>query len=56
MSMMPEFFDITKDSKNLFEGTKIMETPYAKEMNQWLTIFISFAGAKGDIYILLLKQ
>ena len=53
MSMMAEFFDITKDSKNLFEGTKIMETPYAKEMNQWPTIFISFAGAKGDIYTIV---
>ena len=24
-----------------------METEYAKEMNQWPTIFISFANAKG---------
>ena len=48
MSMLSEFFDITKDSKELFKGTKIMETPYAKEMNQWPTIFISFANAKED--------
>ena len=52
MSMMAEFFDITKDSKNLFEGTKIMETPYAKEMNQWPTIFISFANAKDSVNII----
>ena len=48
MSMMSAFFDITKDSKKRFEGTKIMNTPYAKEMNQWPTIFISFADAKRD--------
>lgn len=34
MSMMAEFFDITKDSKEIFKGTKIMETPYvAKSIN-----------------------
>lgn len=48
MSMMAEFFDITKDSKEIFEGTKIMETPYATEINQYPTIFISFADAKRD--------
>lgn len=47
MSMMAEFFDIIKDSKELFKDTKIMETEYAKEMNQWPVIFISFANAKG---------
>ena len=48
MSMMAEFFDITKDSKKIFKGTKIMETPYAAEINQYPTIFISFADAKRD--------
>ena len=48
MSMMAEFFDITKDSKEIFKGTKIMETPYVAEINQYLTIFISFANAKRD--------
>ncbi len=48
MSMMNEFFDITKDSKELFIDTKIMDTPYANEMNQYPTIFISFADAKRD--------
>lgn len=46
MSMMSEFFDITKDSKEIFKGTKIMDTPYASELNQYPTIFISFADAK----------
>lgn len=48
MSMMAEVFDITKDSKEIFKGTKIMETPYAAEINQYPTIFISFADAKRD--------
>lgn len=48
MSMMSEFFDITKNSKEIFKGTKIMDTPYASELNQYPTIFISFADAKEN--------
>ena len=48
MSMLSEFFDITKNSKEIFKGTKIMDTPYASELNQYPTIFISFADAKRD--------
>ena len=48
MSMLSEFFDITKDSKEIFKGTKIMDTSYASELNQYPTIFISFADAKRD--------
>ena len=55
MSMMTEFFDITKDSKKLFEDTFIMKTDYASELNQYPTIFISFADAKGDV-INLIRQ
>ena len=47
MSMMAEFFDITKDSKELFKDTKIMKTQYASFINQYPTLFISFANAKG---------
>ncbi|MCD7893757.1 MAG: AAA family ATPase [Erysipelotrichaceae bacterium] len=47
MSMMAEFFDITKDSKNIFHDTKIMKTEYANNINQYPTIFLSFANAKG---------
>ena len=46
MSMMSEFIDITKDSKEIFKGTKIMDTPYASELNQYPTIFIFFCGCK----------
>lgn len=48
MSMMSEFFDITKNSKEIFKGTKIMDTPYVSELNQYPTIFISFADAKEN--------
>ncbi len=48
ISMMSSFFDITKDSKEIFKGTKIVETEYISEMNQYPTIFISFANAKND--------
>ena len=47
VSMMAEFFDITKDSKDIFKDTKIMDTPYANEMNQYPTIYITFVDAKG---------
>lgn len=48
ISMMASFFDTTKDSKELFKDTKIVETEYISEMNQYPTIFISFANAKND--------
>lgn len=48
ISMMSSFFDITKDSKEIFKDTKIVETEYMSEMNQYPTIFISFANAKND--------
>ena len=48
MSMMSEFFDITKDSKKIFSDTKIMDTEYAQYINQYPTIFISFADAKRE--------
>lgn len=48
MSMLASFFDITKDSSELFMDTKIMHTEYAKFMNMYPTIFISFANAKNN--------
>lgn len=48
ISMMANFFDITKDSKDLFKNTEIMKTDYAGEINQWPIISISFANAKGS--------
>ena len=48
MSMMASFFDITKDSRELFKDTAIMDTEYAAEMNQYPTVFLSFASAKNS--------
>ncbi len=48
MSMMASFFDITKDSKPVFEDTEIMNSIYVNEINQYPTIYISFANAKRD--------
>ncbi|WP_199693363.1 AAA family ATPase, partial [Absiella sp. AM27-20] len=42
MSMLAEFFDITKDSRELFKDTYIYRTKYVKEMNKWPVIFLSF--------------
>lgn len=48
MSMLAEFFDITKDSRGLFKDTYIYQTKYVKEMNKWPVIFLSFFYCKGD--------
>ena len=48
MSMMAEFFDVTKDAKEIFKDTAIMDTEYAAEMNQYPTVFLSFASAKNS--------
>ena len=48
MSMMAEFFDVTKDSKDIFEGTYILESEYVSYMNHYPTIFLSFANIKGN--------
>lgn len=53
MSMLAEFFDITKDSKKLFEDTYIYQTEYVKEMNQWPVIFLSFFDCKGKENIMM---
>lgn len=45
--MLAEFFDITKDSKALFDGLAIMDTPYVMEMNQFPVIFVSYKDCKG---------
>ncbi len=59
MSMMAEFFDIKKDSKDIFKGTNIMETEYANSINQYPTIFLTFKDAndtKEKVISYLKKQ
>lgn len=48
MSMMAEFLDITKDSKDIFKGTNIMNSDKAECINQYPVIFISFKDVKGS--------
>lgn len=48
MSMLAEFFDITKDSSDIFEGTEIMGTKWVSEMNRYPVISLSFGNARGD--------
>lgn len=49
MSMLAHFFDIRKDSKELFEGLEIAENTALcrKWMNQYPTIFLSFKDVDG---------
>jgi len=48
MTMMKEFFDITTDSKDIFEGTKIMDKPECiKRMNKVPVVFYSFKSCDG---------
>lgn len=46
--VLAEFFDVTKDSRDIFKDTAIMQTEYARDINSYPTIFLSFADAKGD--------
>lgn len=48
MSMLEEFFDITKKSEDIFAGTRIMGTKWADQMNRYPVIALSFANVKGD--------
>ena len=48
MTMLREFFDITRDSGELFAGLAISKTTYSQEMNQWPVIFLSFKDCKNE--------
>lgn len=56
MSMLAEFLDCTKDSSTIFEGTAIMDTEFADELNRHPVIFISFMAVKGDEASMLLHN
>ena len=46
MTMLREFFDLTRDSQALFADLAIAQSDYAREMNQWPVIFLSFKDCK----------
>ena len=52
MSMLDDFFNIDKDSKDLFKGLRIAEDKELcdKWMNQYPTIFVSFKDVGGNTY------
>ena len=59
MTMLREFFDITKDSRELFEGLAIMETEYADQINSRPVIYFTFKDCKGataDELMFLVKR
>lgn len=47
MSMLAEFLDCTKDSADLFAGTRISGSYVMEEMNRHPVIFLSFLNVKG---------
>ena len=48
ITMLREFFDITKDSRAIFNGLAIMDTEYAKLINSRPVIYLSFKDCKAD--------
>lgn len=47
MTMIREFFDITVNSHDLFEGLAIMDTPYGAQINTVPVIYMTFKDCKG---------
>ena len=47
MTMLREFFDITKDSREIFKGLAIMDTEYADQINSRPVIYFTFKNCKG---------
>lgn len=48
MTMLREFFDSSVDSRNIFEGTAIMDTNYACQINSRPVIYLTFKDCKGE--------
>lgn len=47
MTMVREFFDIMADSREIFDGLAIMQTPYAGLVNSCPVIFLTLKNCKG---------
>ena len=48
MSMLRDFFDITKDSKEIFRGLAIMDTEVKGQMNSLPVIYLTFKNCSGN--------
>ena len=55
MTMLREFFDVTKNSQAIFTGLNIMETESACKINKVPVIFLSFKNCDGYTLRLLKK-
>jgi len=57
MTMLREFFDIEKDSRDIFDGLAIFDTPYAGEINSRPVIYLTLKNCSGskleDMYLSL---
>lgn len=47
LTMLKEFFDIEKDSRDIFNGLAIMDTEYADQINSRPVIYFTFKNSKG---------
>ncbi|MBQ7568766.1 AAA family ATPase [bacterium] len=58
LSMLNEFFDIRKDSQQLFDGLKVSKNQKicAAWMNQYPTIFLTLKGIEGQIFAHALEK
>lgn len=59
VTMLREFFDITKDSRDIFNGLAIMDTEYAGQINSRPVIYFTFKDCKGataEELLFLVKQ
>lgn len=56
MSMLAEFLDCTKQSKELFEGTDVSRNHVICECNRHPVVFLSFLNVKGDTEEALMRQ
>ena len=49
VTMLKEFFDIEKDSRDIFNGLAIMDTEYADQINSRPVIYFTFKNSKGTM-------
>ena len=60
MTMLREFFDINRDSRDIFKGLAIMDTEYASQMNTRPVIYLTLKDCKAmhasDLLILLKQE
>jgi len=57
MTMIREFFDITTDSRDIFEGSKIMDKhECVKFMNKVPVVFLTFKGCNGSDMSIMLEK